>query len=53
MLKPFKGLVHTITADNGKEFAVHREIAKELKTDFYFAHPYASWERDSTKIRMD
>lgn len=45
MLKPFKGLVHTITADNGKEFAMHREIAKELKTDFYFAHPYASWER--------
>ena len=45
MLKPFKGLVHTITADNGKEFAMHRVIAKELKTDFYFAHPYASWER--------
>ena len=45
MLKPFKGLVHTITTDNGKEFAMHREIAKELKTDFYFAHPYALWER--------
>lgn len=42
MLKPFKGLVHTITADNAKEFAMHREIAKELNTVFYFAYPYAS-----------
>src|SRR5690554_4820276 len=25
VLKPFKGLVHTSTADNGKEFAMHRE----------------------------
>lgn len=32
MLKPFKGLVHTITSDNGKEFAKHQEIAKALNT---------------------
>jgi transposase, IS30 family len=37
--------VHTITSDNGREFAQHREIAQQLKADFYFAHPYASWER--------
>ena len=36
---------HTITADNGKEFADHERIAKELKTDVYFAHHYSSWER--------
>jgi len=36
---------HTITADNGKEFADHERIAKELNTDVYFAHPYSSWER--------
>ena len=36
---------HTITADNGQEFADHERIAKELKTDVYFAHPYSSWER--------
>jgi len=37
--------VHTLTSDNGREFAQHREIAQQLKADFYFAHPYASWER--------
>jgi IS30 family transposase len=37
--------VHTITSDNGGEFAQHQRIAQQLKVDFYFAHPYASWER--------
>jgi transposase, IS30 family len=37
--------VHTITSDNGREFAQHQRIAHQLKADFYFAHPYSSWER--------
>lgn len=45
LLTPFKSLVHTITADNGKEFAWHEKIAKQLDCKFYFAHPYHSWER--------
>jgi len=45
VLTPFKGLVHTITSDNGKEFAYHEQIAAELESDFYFAHPYYPWER--------
>lgn len=45
LLTPFKGLVHTITSDNGKEFAYHEQIAAGLECDFYFAHPYHSWER--------
>lgn len=45
LLKPFKDVVHTITADNGKEFSYHEEISKRLSTDVYFAHPYSSWER--------
>ena len=44
-LKSMKEKVKTITFDNGLEFAAHQEIAKELDTDIYFAHPYASWER--------
>ena len=28
-LQPIKDLIHTIPADNGKEFAKHQEIAKE------------------------
>ena len=45
MLSPFKELVHTITADNGKEFSEHEKIAAALEAQFYFAHPYSSWER--------
>lgn len=47
LLTPFAsvGLVHTLTADNGKEFAEHQAIAKALNCDFYFADPYASWQR--------
>lgn len=44
-LKQFSGSVLTITGDNGSEFANHEKISKELNADFYFAHPYASWER--------
>ena len=45
LLRPFKDLVHTITADNGKEFSYHEEISEKLAADVYFAHPYSSWER--------
>ncbi len=45
LLKPFKDVVHTITADNGKEFSYHEKISKALSADVYFAHPYSSWER--------
>jgi Transposase and inactivated derivatives, IS30 family len=37
--------VHTLTADNGKEFAGHLEIATKLGASMYFARPYHSWER--------
>jgi len=45
MLLPVKKWLHTITSDNGKEFAAHEAVAKCLDTDFYFCHPYSSWER--------
>jgi len=41
--------VHTLTADNGKEFADHERIAHALQADFFFAHPYAAWERGSNE----
>lgn len=45
LLSPIKTHVHTITADNGKEFALHKDISKALSSEFYFANPYHSWER--------
>ena len=44
-MMPLKDKVHTITFDNGMEFAEHETIAKRLDADIYFAHPYSSWER--------
>lgn len=45
LLMPMSKDVLTITSDNGKEFAAHKDIAETLKADFFFAHPYHSWER--------
>ncbi len=45
MLKPYAASARTITADNGSEFVEHQAIAAALDIDFYFAHPYSSWER--------
>jgi IS30 family transposase len=44
-MKTIKKKVKTITFDNGKEFAEHKQISKTLNANVYFAHPYSSWER--------
>lgn len=49
VLSPYKNLLNTITADNGKEFAEHKTIASDLSIDFYFAKPYHSWERGANE----
>jgi IS30 family transposase len=45
MLLPYKEHVKSITSDNGSEFAKHKQIVKKIEASFFFAHPYASWER--------
>ncbi len=45
LLKPYRSVLHTITADNGKEFAYHEQLTAELGAAVYFARPYHSWER--------
>jgi IS30 family transposase len=45
LLEPIASKVFTLTSDNGKEFARHQEISTALQANFYFAHPYSSWER--------
>ena len=49
LLTPFAACVHTLTTDNGKAFAQHERIAQQLGADFFFAHPYASWERGANE----
>ena len=44
-----QGIVKTITSDNGTQFACHEVVSEELGIDFYFAHPYHSWERGSNE----
>ena len=48
-LMPIKHLIHTITADNGKEFREHDRIARMLDIQFFFATPYHSWERGANE----
>ncbi len=38
-------MIHTLTADNGKEFSDHEQVSKSLNALFYFAKPYHAWER--------
>jgi transposase, IS30 family len=45
LLRDYKDVCHTITFDNGLEFSEHKEIAKALDAEMYFAHPYSSHER--------
>jgi IS30 family transposase len=49
LMKSLPVRTHTITADNGKEFADHERIARDLRTNVYFAHPYSSWERGTNE----
>ncbi len=47
LLDLHKDKVHTITSDNGTEFTLHKQISEKLNINYYFAHPYASYERGS------
>lgn len=49
LLLPVVDQVHTLTSDHGKEFAHHEQIAEMLNLQFYFAHPYAAWERGTNE----
>ena len=49
LLKLSKTPVLSITSDNGSEFTNHKFIAENLGVKYYFAHPYASYERGSVE----
>jgi IS30 family transposase len=49
LLLPVQDKVHTLTSDHGKEFAYHEQIAQLLQLKYFFAHPYAAWERGTNE----
>ena len=49
MLKDWLPYIHTITSDNGKEFAEHKKVTEESNIDYYFANPYHPWERGANE----
>lgn len=49
LLHPWESVSHTLTCDNGKEFAEHRAIEDKLGMACYFADPYASWQRGTNE----
>src|SRR5699024_4954118 len=44
-LHPLSPRVHTLTWDNGGEFAEHEVMDLALEANSYFADPYSSWQR--------
>lgn len=45
VLHPVRARVHTLTWDNGSEFAKYPLMDAALETQSYFAMPYSSWQR--------
>ena len=53
LLDSIKEKVHTVTSDNGKEFAKHESIAKSLDTQFSLHIFMPHGKEDSMKTPMD
>lgn len=50
IVKTMRGhVIQTITLDRGKEFALHAEVSKKLKVEFYFALPHHPWQRGTNE----
>lgn len=45
LLRPHRACCHTLTLDNGKEFAQHARVAHRLDMQLYFADPHSPWQR--------
>jgi IS30 family transposase len=40
---------HTLTLDNGREFARPADLERRLSVKIFFAHPYRAWERGTNE----
>ena len=46
-----RGMLRSLTFDNGKEFAAFKQLEQALGIKVYFAKPYHSWERGTNENR--
>lgn len=44
--------IKTLTFDNDKAFADHKQIADQLEADTYFTRPYTSWDKGTVENRI-
>jgi IS30 family transposase len=51
-LRPIKASIHSITSDNGTEFANHRHISDTLGIPWFFADAYCSQQSICVKLRL-
>ncbi len=49
LLATYTSCVHTLTYDNGTEFAKHEAISEALNCKGYFCHPFSSGERGTNE----
>ena len=49
--KNYSKIFKTITVDNGSEFADVQGMKRFSSTQFYYCHPYSSWERGTNENR--
>lgn len=49
LLSPHRHVCHTLTLDNGKEFAQHAWVASRLQMQVYFADPHSPWQRGTNE----
>lgn len=49
LMRPIRGVVNTLTLDNGSEFADHQRMAGVLSMRTYFCDPYRSGQRGTNE----
>jgi IS30 family transposase len=50
--KSNKPIVKSVTSDNGSENTNHQKVTQKLGVNWYFCHPYHSWEKGTVENRI-
>ncbi len=51
-LKPYKGIIKTLTFDNDQAFSKHEHVGKILEVKTYFTRPYTSQDKGTVENRI-